>query len=167
MISMIAAYARGRVIGKEGNLPWRLPNDSRYFQRVTTRHTVVMGRKTFDSMGKPLPRRRNIVLSHSQSFAPAGVEVVRSVDDVLALDQAENGEIFIVGGEQIYTLFLPSARRLYLTEIELTVEGDTHFPAWNPQEFTLISAQAGQLDEKNTLPHTFLVYERKRSHSQS
>lgn len=163
MISMIAAYARGRVIGKEGKLPWRLPNDSRYFQRVTTGHTVVMGRKTFDSMGKPLPRRRNIVLSHSQSLAPAGAEVVRSVDDVLALDQAENGEIFIVGGEQIYTLFLPSARRLYLTEIELTVEGDTHFPAWNPQEFTLVSAQSGQLDEKNTLPHTFLVYERKRN----
>lgn len=160
MISMIAAYARGQVIGKAGDLPWRLPNDSRYFQRITTGHTVVMGRKTFDSMGKPLPRRRNIVLTSSQTFAHEGVEVVHTMDEILALDKNEDSEIFIVGGEQIYTLFLPVAQRLYLTEIELTVEGDTHFPDWKRQEFTLISSQPGKLDEKNTLPHAFLVYER-------
>jgi dihydrofolate reductase len=160
MISMIAAYAQGRVIAKAGDLPWRLPNDARYFQRVTSGHIVVMGRKTFESMGHPLPRRRNIVLTNNPSFAHEDVEVLHNRDEVLALDKAGNGEIFIVGGEQIYTLFLDVAERLYLTAIELSVEGDTFFPAWNPEDFVLVSSQPGQLDEKNTLSHTFYIYER-------
>lgn len=164
MISMIAAYANDFVIGKANTVPWRLPNDSRYFQRITSGHTVVMGRKTFASIKRPLPRRRNIVLTSSPTFAHEGIEVFHNIEDVLALDRAENGEIFIVGGEQIYARFLNVAERLYITEIELTVAGDTFFPPWQREDFTLISSQPGLLDEKNTLPHTFFIYERKHMH---
>ncbi len=163
MISLIAACAKGRVIGRANDVPWHLPNDSRYFKRMTLNHTVVMGRKTFASIKeRPLPHRRNIVLTSNPAFAREGIEVFHSVDEVLTAANAEDEEIFIIGGEQIYAAFLPLADRLYITEIELTVEGDTYFPAWQHQDFTLISSQPGQLDEKNTLPHTFLVYERKK-----
>ncbi|HEY0754804.1 MAG TPA: dihydrofolate reductase [Ktedonobacteraceae bacterium] len=165
MISMIAAYARGRVIGKDNTVPWRVPDDARYFQQTTRGHIVVMGRKTFASIAnKPLPQRRNIVLTSSSTFPHAGVEVFHSVEGVLALDTAENEEIFIIGGQHIYELFLDVAKRLYITEIELTVEGDTFFPAWKPQEFTLLSARPGQIDSEKTPAHTFFVYERIPAH---
>ncbi|MBV9713229.1 MAG: dihydrofolate reductase [Ktedonobacteraceae bacterium] len=157
MVSIIVAYAHGHVIGRDGKIPWHLPNDSNYFKRITTGHTVVMGRKTFASIGRPLPQRRNIVLTHDHDMRLAGVEVVHSKQEVLALDDA-----FIIGGEAVYRQFIDIADRLYITEIALDVEGDTFFPAWNPQDFMLVSEQEGMLDEKNTLPHTFYVYERKK-----
>jgi len=156
MISMIAAYAHGHVIGRGGKIPWRLPAESLYFKRITTGHAVVMGRKTFESIGRPLPQRRNIVLTHSDDVHFAGIEIVHSKQEVLALD-----DVFIIGGEAIYREFMDVADRLYLTEIALDTEGDTFFPAWDPQAFTLVSSQEGILDEKNTLPHTFYVYQRK------
>ena len=162
MISMIAAYARQRVIGMKGTVPWQLPADSRYFQRTTTGHTVVMGRKTFESINQqPLPKRRNIVLTNNPTFTAQGVEIAHSVEDVLALD--EPGEVFIIGGSYIYQLFLDRADRLYITTIDLEVEGDTFFPPWNPADFTLLSQKPGLLDARNTLPHTFFVYERRRT----
>jgi dihydrofolate reductase len=161
MISMIAAYARHRVIGMNGAVPWRLPADSRYFQRTTMGHTVVMGRKTFDSINQqPLPKRRNVVITNSSTFTAPGVEIVHSAQDVLALD--DPGEVFIIGGSYIYQLFLERADRLYITTIDLEVEGDTFFPAWNPADFTLLSQKPGRLDARNTLPYTFFIYERKR-----
>ena len=155
MISIIVAYANGRVIGKNGSIPWRLPNDSQYFKRITSGHTVVMGRKTFESMRRPLPNRRNVVLTSSRTFAAPGVEVVHCVDDVLALGNRD--DVFIIGGESIYRQFLEVAERLYITEIDVEVDGDTFFPEWDRQSFTLVSAQAGILDERNTLPHTFFI----------
>ena len=159
MISIIVAYAKGRVIGKNGSIPWHLPNDSQYFKRMTTGHTVVMGRKTFESLRRPLPNRRNVVLTSSRTFAAADVEVVHSVDDVLVLGKRDN--VFIMGGENIYRQFLGVADRLYITEIDVEVDGDTFFPEWNRDSFTLVSAQSGILDDRNTLPHTFFIYERK------
>ena len=159
MISIIVAYAKGRVIGKNGGIPWRLPNDSQYFKRITTGHTVVMGRKTFESIRRPLPNRRNVVLTSSRTFAAPGVEVVHKVDDVLAM--SKHDEIFIIGGEGVYHLFLGVADGLYITEIDVEVDGDTFFPEWDREAFTLVSAQPGTLDERNTLPHIFFVYERK------
>ncbi|HLZ57435.1 MAG TPA: dihydrofolate reductase [Ktedonosporobacter sp.] len=156
MISMIVAYANGRVIGQGGKIPWRLPNDSGYFKRITSGHIVVMGRKTYESIGRPLPQRRNVVLTSSMTFAAPGVEVVHSKDEVHAL-----GDVFIIGGESIYRQFLEMAERLYITEIALETEGDAFFPEWDRQAFTLISEQVGVLDEQNTLPHTFFIYERK------
>lgn len=156
MISMIVAYARNRVIGHNGKIPWHLPNDARYFQRVTAGHTIVMGRKTLESIGHPLPQRRNIVLTHNTALTMTGIEIVHSKQDVLALSDA-----FIIGGETLYRQFLPVADRLYITEIDLAIDGDTFFPAWNPQDFSLVFAQEGILDEKNNLPHNFFVYQRK------
>ena len=156
MISIIVAYANNRVIGKDGKIPWRLPDDSRHFKRITSGHTVVMGRKTFESIGRPLPQRRNIVLTGSTTFAAPGVEVMHSKDDVLALD-----DVFIIGGANVYQQFLDVADRLYITEIASEIDGDTFFPAWDRQSFSLLSAQPGILNEQNTLPHTFFIYERK------
>lgn len=158
MISLVAAYANGRVIGKAGQLPWHLPADSRYFKQLTMGHTVVMGRKTFDSMGQPLPGRRNVVMTGRRDFSYPGVEVVHDVAAALAL--ADTTEFFVVGGEDIYRQFLPFADRLYITEIELEVAGDTFFPAWDERSFRLISQRSGHLDARNTLPHTYLIYER-------
>lgn len=155
MLSMIAAYAHHRVIGKGGQVPWNLPADSRYFQQTTLGQIVVMGRKTFESLDEPLPKRRNIVLSRDPAFHPTGAEVVRGQAEVLAL-----GDVWIIGGEYIYRLFLPSADRLYLTEIDLEVEGDTFFPAWDRSAFRLLSQRAGPVDAQNPYPHTYLVYER-------
>lgn len=155
MISLIAAYARGRVIGKDGRLPWRLPDDLRYFRRVTLGHTVVMGRKTFDAIGRPLPGRRNVVLTRGAAFAVPGVEVAHSVDDVVAL-----GDIVVIGGASVYALFLPLADRLYITEIDADIAGDTYFPEWDPGQFACVRAREGVLDAENALRHRFLLYER-------
>ena len=159
MISIIVAYAHGRVIGKNGAIPWHLPNDSQHFKRITSGHIVVMGRKTFESIRRPLPNRRNVVLTSSRTFAASGVEVVHCVDDVLVLGNNDN--VFIIGGESVYRQFLEVADRLYITEIDIEVDGDIFFPEWDRESFTLVSAQAGILDERNTLPHTFFIYERK------
>ncbi|MFL5626978.1 MAG: dihydrofolate reductase [Ktedonobacteraceae bacterium] len=157
MISIIVAYADGRVIGKNGKIPWHLPNDRRHFKRITSGHTVVMGRRTLESIGRPLPQRRNVVLTHSRDFSLPGIEVVHSMQEVFTL-----GDVFIIGGETLYRQFLEVADRLYITEIALKTDGDTFFPEWDPQSFTLLSAKAGILDEKNTLPHTFYIYERNK-----
>lgn len=152
---MIAAYARHRVIGRNGQVPWSLPADSRYFQQTTLGQTVVMGRKTFESLDEPLPGRHNIVLSRDPAFRPTGAEILRTKAEVLAL-----GSVWIIGGEQIYCLFLDVADRLYLTEIDLEVEGDTFFPEWDRAAFRLLSRREGVVDAQNVYPHTYLVYER-------
>jgi len=159
MISIIVAYANGRVIGKKGTIPWHLPNDLHHFKCITSGHTVVMGRKTFESIGHPLPLRRNVVLTANKTFASLGVEVAHSIDDILALDNPN--DIFILGGASIYQAFLDTAERLYITEISLEIEGDAFFPEWDHSSFRLISTQTGILDEQNTLAHAFFIYERE------
>jgi dihydrofolate reductase len=143
------------VIGQNGQVPWKLPADSRYFMQTTLGQTVVMGRKTFESLDKPLPNRHNLVLSNDPDFHPVGAEVLRSLAEVLSL-----GELWIIGGEDIYRLFLPYADRLYLTEIDLEVAGDTFFPQWDHASFRLVSQHEGVVDAENPYPHTYLVYER-------
>lgn len=156
MISMIVAYANGRVIGRKGRIPWHLPSDMQHFRRTTEGHTVVMGRRTFESIGKPLIHRRNVVLTTQQDYHPEGVEVAHSPADVLAL-----GDVFIIGGESLYRLFLDRASLLYITDIILDVEGDAYFPEWNRQDFMLVSSQDRMYDAHNLSPHTFLLYQRK------
>lgn len=155
MISMIVAYANGRVIGQGGKIPWHLPSDMRHFKRVTDGQTVVMGRKTFDSIGKPLPRRRNIVLTHDAALHLPGVEIIHDPQEVFAL-----GDVFIIGGEAIYKYFLDKAAQLYITEVALDTDGDAFFPEWDRQSFTLASFQEGTRDEKNKIPHSFSLYQR-------
>lgn len=158
MIRILVAYAKGRVIGKDGQMPWHLPNDLQYVKKTTIGHTIVMGRKTFESIGRPLPDRRNVVLTRNAHFHAPGVEVVHSKADVLAL-----GDVFILGGAVVYRQFLEEADKLYITKIDLDTEGDTFFPAWDRDDFQLVSRTEGVLDEKNTIPHTFYVFERKKT----
>ncbi|MFS0554837.1 dihydrofolate reductase [Brevibacillus sp. 179-C9.3 HS] len=158
MISLIVAYARNQVIGKDGDMPWHLPADLKNVKELTTGKTIVMGRKTFESIGKPLPNRRNVVLTRSLDFHPEGVEVVHTKDEVLAM-----GDVIIFGGAEIYRQFLDVVDRLYITEIDLETDGDTFFPAWDRDAYTLVDKREGIVDEKNVHPHTFCVYERKNS----
>lgn len=129
IISIIAAVSRNNVIGHGGRLPWRIPEDLRAFKRRTTGHFVVMGRKTFDSIGKPLPGRKLLILSRRQGLEIPGVLVVSSFEEAVAVAQGENEqELFVAGGEEIYRIALPVAHRIYLTRIEQDYEGDIFFP---------------------------------------
>ncbi|MCL6636647.1 MAG: dihydrofolate reductase [Alicyclobacillus sp.] len=158
MLQIVVAYARRRVIGQHGRLPWHLPADLRHFRTLTIGHTVVMGRRTFDSIGRPLPGRVNVVLTRQQGWQPAGVEVVHQPADVLA--RADLQPLFIIGGESVYRLFLPCVQRLYLTEIDADFAGDAFFPEWDRQAFHLVWEKPGTVDAANPWPHRFLLYER-------
>ena len=125
ILKAVAAMAANRVIGRNGTLPWRLPEDLKFFRALTTGHPIVMGRKTWDSLGRPLPRRRNIVLSRSMPPAE-GAEVVRSLQELRALGLA--GDVFVIGGAEIYQLLLPQCASVYLTVLTNNAEGDTFFP---------------------------------------
>ena len=159
MISLIAAMDENRLIGKNNDLPWRLPADLAYFKKVTMDHTVVMGRKTFESIGKPLPGRENVIVTSQQDYKVEGATVVHSIDELLALD-TNSKELFIIGGAHLYEQNLPYADRLYLTEIQEQFEGDAYFPAFNQSEWNVISKEQGVKDEKNPYPYFFTVYER-------
>jgi len=158
-ISLIWAMSANWVIGKENTLPWRLPNDLKYFKKITSGKPVIMGLRTYESIGRPLPNRRNIVLS----FEPkeiTGVEVVCSIETSLALCKKEK-EVFIIGGASIYKQFLPLAHVLYMTFINEHIEGDIYFPAFKLDDWELKEVTQGICDEKNKLPHEFRVYELK------
>lgn len=159
MISMIAAMDRGRVIGKDGGMPWSLPGDLAFFKETTLHKTVVMGRKTFESIGRPLPKRRNIVLTRNSSFSHEGIEALSDMNEILAL-AAEDEEVVIMGGAELYEMFLPYAARMYLTRIDAEFEGDTFFPAFDEKEWAVTAEKTGQTDEKNQHPHTFQTLER-------
>ena len=156
MISLIVAYANNQVIGKDGVMPWHLPADLKHVKELTTGQTIVMGRKTLEGIGKPLPNRRNVVLTRNPDFHMPGVDVVHTKEEVLAL-----GDVIIFGGAEIYRQFLDEVDRMYITEIHLDTQGDTYFPAWDRDAFTLVEKREGIIDEKNRYPHAFCTYERK------
>ena len=160
MIRLMVAMDENRVIGKDGEMPWHLPNDLKYFKRVTEGHAILMGRKTFDSIGRPLPKRRNIVVTRDESFTAEGVETVHDLDH--ALEQLRHEDGFVIGGAEIFARALPKADKLYITQIHERFEGDTYFPSFLLEEWHLISKEEGQQDEKNAYAHSFLVYERKK-----
>jgi dihydrofolate reductase len=139
-ISLIAAMARNRVIGLDNRLPWRLPADQRRFKQLTMGHTLIVGRKTFDSIGRPLPGRSMVVVTRQEGYAPAGVRVARSVEEALALGRGDD-EVFVAGGAQIYRQTLPVADRLHLTLIEEDVPGDAYFPEFDPAEWRLVERE--------------------------
>ncbi len=132
-ISLIVAMARNRVIGRDNALPWRLPADLKHFRRVTMGKSIVMGRKTFDSIGKPLDGRKNIVITRNPDYRPDGVTVVDSLDG--ALNAAGDSEVMIIGGATIYEQVLPRADRIYLTLIDAAFDGDARFPELNQEEW--------------------------------
>lgn len=158
MISMIWAMGKDNALGCKNRMPWHLPADFAYFKNVTMGKPVIMGRKTFESIGKPLPGRTNIVITGSTSFSNEGCIVVDSIDK--ALEQAKDKDSFIIGGAEIYSAFLPIADRLYITEIDADFEADTFFPNIDYSKWKLISNEPGVKDEKNPYDYKFLVYER-------
>ena len=134
-LALIVAWARGGVIGKDGELPWHEPEDLAYFKRVTMGHAILMGRKTFESIGRPLPGRRNIVLSRDPSFRAPGCEVHTDLEAALASARETDACPFVIGGAGIYQLALPRATTLHVTEIDAEVEGDTHFPDFDEADW--------------------------------
>jgi dihydrofolate reductase len=159
IISIIAAMAEKRVIGLNNRMPWHLPADLRHFKALTLGKPIVMGRQTYLSLGKPLPERRNIVLTHDVDFAAPGCEVVHNWQQAEALC-AGCDEMMVIGGEAVYKQILPLANRLYLTKIELETTGDRFFPQWNDNEWQLVVEETFAADDKNPYAYRFLEYRR-------
>ncbi|WP_416729410.1 dihydrofolate reductase [Fictibacillus sp. JL2B1089] len=157
MISFVVAMDENLAIGKDNDLPWYLPNDLKHFKNVTMGKPIVMGRKTYESIGKPLPGRENIVVTRDENYQAEGTTVVHSVDEVL---KKETEELCVIGGTEIFKLFMPVADRLYVTEIHHTFDADTYFPEINRAEWREVSREPGIVDEKNKYPHDFVVYEK-------
>jgi dihydrofolate reductase len=150
------------VIGRDGALPWHLPADLRRFKQLTSGHPMVMGRRTWDSIGcRPLPGRPTIVVSRDPSFVAEGARVARSVSGAIAL-AGDTDEVFIAGGEAIYREALLLADRLYLTRVLGRFEGDTHFPPFDVEQWRVVFEERHEADEKNAYAYSFLVYERVR-----
>ena len=162
-VSLIAAMAANRSIGIDGRLPWHLPADLKRFKALTMSHTMIMGRRTYDSIsGGPLPGRTNVVITRQESYAPEGVTVVHSLEDAVRIAaRAGDDEAFILGGAEIYAQAMHRADRMYLTRVHAEVEGDTWFPDFDDvSEWRLTDAEHFDADEKNEHPFSFLTYER-------
>lgn len=164
-LALIAAVAENGCIGINNKLPWYLPEDLKYFKAVTSGKPVIMGRSTFESLGRPLPNRSNIVITRNREFhAPEGVRVVYSLAEALIVAEsvahiAGNEEVVIIGGGQIYAEALPQVQRMYLTEVKKPVEGDAFFPSWNKSEWREIGREEHHY-EPTQLDYNFVVYER-------
>lgn len=159
-ITLIAAVARNGVIGADGDMPWRIPADFAFFKRTTMGHPLVMGRTTFDSIGRPLPGRRSIVITRSRTWCHEGVEVVHSLDEALEVAAAGEGgeEVFVAGGGQIYRQAMPHADRLLITEVDLEPEGSVTFPPIDPEQWREASRVPG---EGGDIAFTFVEYLRR------
>ena len=162
IVSAIVATAKNNVIGKDNQIPWYLPADLSYFKKTTLEHHLIMGRNCFRSIGRPLPKRTNIVVTRDLFFTAEGVLVAHSLEEALgmAFDGAEE-EVFIIGGGEIYLETADLWDKIYLTEVDLEVEGDIFFPDTDPAEWVEISSESHQPDEKNEWAYTFRVLERK------
>lgn len=160
MISIIVAHTRDFVIGKDGGMPWHLPKDLAFFKKTTVGSTVIMGRKTFESIGRALPNRKNIVITSNDSFVvPDGVIKCSSLED--AIKMVGNDNAFILGGGTIYQHAIKFVDRLYITYVDANIEGDTYFPKYDENDFRLISSFIDKKDEKNQYDLIFKIYERK------
>ena len=159
MISLICAMDKNRLIGRENGLPWHLPADFKHFKETTLNKPVIMGRKTFESIGRPLPQRKNIVLSR-QDFVAEGVVTVASIDE--ALQQAGDvAEVMILGGSNLYSQMIDRADRLYITHVDAECEGDAWFPEIDLNDWDVVTRQEHQSDEKNNYDFSIITYQRK------
>lgn len=158
-ITMIWAMAENGVIGKDNTIPWRLPKDMAFFKQQTTGHTIIMGRKTWDSLnGKPLPNRKNVVLTRqNQTFS--GAEVIHSVEE--GVKMAENETLYVIGGAAVYSAFMPYADRLIVTCIKETFEGDTFMDKIDENQWKLVQEIPGEKDDKNPYDYSFKFYEKR------
>lgn len=158
-VSLIAALAQNRVIGIENRLPWKLPEDLAHFKALTLGHPILMGRKTFESLGRPLPGRRNIVITRNVDYQPVGCETVMSIPEAIDLCQ-QTEEIFFIGGAALYKQVLPLADRLYLTEVQTEAAGDAWFPEFDRSLFSETSRESHLGEKGDALHFDFVVYER-------
>ena len=157
-ISLIVAMTPDRVIGSHNKIPWRLPADLEYFRAVTMGKSIIMGRKTYESIGMPLKGRRNIVVTSQEDYRAEGCVVVHSLRE--ALEEAGEGEIMVIGGGSIYKQMLPCASRLYVTWVEADIQGDTYFPVIESDRWNELSRQPVEANAENPYPYHFVVYER-------
>lgn len=164
IVSAIAALSKNRVIGKNNDLPWRLPDDMKFFMETTKGHHVIMGRKNYDSLHdkfKPLPNRTNIVITRQKDFKAPGCIVLNAVEPGLEIAQKNSEEeCFIIGGAEIYKLAMPHTTRLYLTEIDAHIEGDTYFPDFKKEDWKEISRKHHPADERHKYAFDFVIYDK-------
>jgi len=158
-IALVAAMDEHRVIGRDNKLLWRIPEDMKFFRKVTKGHPVVMGRKTYESIGRPLPGRRNIVLTRDEGFAADGVETAGSVEAALEMT-AGASRVCVIGGGIVYEAFLPYANAMYLTRIEHVWDGDARFPAWDDAAWRVVREERGPMNPANPYAYRFLEYRR-------
>ncbi|MDM5284956.1 dihydrofolate reductase [Peribacillus frigoritolerans] len=161
MISLIVAMDQNRVIGKNNKLPWHLPADLQYFKKVTMGHPIVMGRKTFESIGRVLPGRENVIVTRNQEFKAEGCVVLHDIAQIKMFADNHEEEVFVIGGAEIFKEILPFTDRLYITEIHEIFEGDTFFPEIDENEWDEISSNPGSIDEKNRFAHDFIILQKK------
>lgn len=161
-VSIIAALARNRAIGRDNTMPWRLPEDLKRFKQLTMGHAVIMGRKTFESIGSPLSGRNNVVITRSRTWSPSGCIVVHSLEAALAAAGGD-GTAFVIGGAQIYALAMPYAQHLYMTEIERDFEGDAFFPELDPSRWREVSRETRASGGAEGFDYAFVEYERRVS----
>ncbi|MCB2194447.1 MAG: dihydrofolate reductase [Bacteroidetes bacterium] len=161
MISIIVAVAENNVIGKDNSLIWHLPRDLKHFKETTSGHYIIMGRKTFESNGRPLPNRTNVIITRDKNYKAEGCIVVHSLEDAIK-EAKEDSEAFIIGGGVIYEMAMPLVDRIYLTKIHHKFEGDTYFPEINMDEWEVTEERFFEIDEKNKYPFTILTLDRKK-----
>ena len=159
-LELVAALARNGVIGRGNTLPWHLPEDLKYFKRLTLGQPVLMGRRTWDSIGRPLPGRANLVLTRHAGFTAAGGTVVHSLGEALAAAGAV-AALRVIGGAELYRLCLPTAKVLYLTEVDAVVEGDVYFPSWRREDWREIARESHAADERHAYGYAFVTLERR------
>ncbi|WJE54767.1 dihydrofolate reductase [Bacillus cereus] len=161
IISFMVAMDENKVIGKDNKLPWHLPSELQYVKKTTMGHPLIMGRKNYEAIGRPLPGRRNIIVTRNMNYHVEGCEIAQSVEEVFELCKNEE-EIFIFGGAQIYELFLPYVNKLYITKIHHSFEGDTFFPEMNMKEWKEVFVEKGVTDEKNPYTYYYHIYEKQQ-----
>ena len=159
-ITLVAAIASNNVIGKENSLPWNIPEDLKRFKQMTSGHTILMGRKTFDSIGRPLPNRQNIVMTKDENFEQEGIKVINDFDEALELIKESNEDVFVIGGSKIYELFEPVANSLAITRILKDFEGDAFFPDIN-WDLWQIEKEENFFDEKSNIECKLIEYSKK------
>jgi dihydrofolate reductase len=154
---MIAAMSRNRCIGRDNGLPWHLPADLQHFKALTSGHYVIMGRRTFESIGRALPNRSSVVVSRNPDYPAQGCFVVPSIPDALFMAQrARETEVFVIGGGQLYAAMLPLVTRIYLTEVEADIDGDAFFPELSPR-WREVSRESFPADERHAYPYSFVT----------
>ena len=159
IISIITAMDKNQLIGKDNALPWKIPADLQFFKKVTMSKPIIMGRKTFESIGRPLPGRQNIVITRDESYTADGCDVVYSIDDAISL-AGDIDEVMVIGGANIYQQFLEKCDRLYLSRVLGEFEGDAWFPEIDFNVWRLIEKEDHKADEKNECDYSFQIYER-------